>query len=142
MPRKTFDASVSDFSHAFGMLIRRVRASSASEDLNLTEVAVLARLARDGPATTAALARAECMKPQSMGTTVATLESNGLVRRKPHPSDGRQMIIELTPKGAATREHLRSARIAWLSQAIAKLDKDAQQTLFAAGDIMRQLVEP
>ncbi len=58
----------------------------------------MARLAKDGPATTADLARAESMKPQSMGTTIAALEEMGIVERKPHPTDGRQMNIELTAK--------------------------------------------
>jgi DNA-binding MarR family transcriptional regulator len=69
----------------------------------LTESAVLARLAKDGAATTADLARAESVKPQSMGATVATLEELGLVQRKPHRTDGRQMNIELTAKGVAVR---------------------------------------
>ena len=94
MPRQTFDAAVIDFSHAFGLLMRRVRAAAASHELSLTEAAVMARLAKEGPATTADLARAESMKPQSMGATIAALEEMGLVERKPHPTDGRQVNIE------------------------------------------------
>src|ERR1039458_3669055 len=104
MPRKAFDTAVIDLSQAFGLLVRRVRAAAASQELSLTEAAVLARLSKDGPATTADLARAESMKPQSMGATVAALEEMGLVERKPHPTDGRQVNIELTAKGAAVRK--------------------------------------
>jgi len=57
----------------------------------------MSRLARDRPAAPADLARAEGMKPQSMGTTVAALEDMGMVERKPRPTDGRQVNIELTP---------------------------------------------
>ena len=77
MARKTFEIAVIDFSQAIGLLVRRVRAAAASHDLSLTESAVMARLAKEGPATTAELARAESMKPQSMGTTVAALEEHG-----------------------------------------------------------------
>jgi len=101
MPRKTFEIAVIDLLQAIGLLVRRVRAAAASHELSLTESVVLARLANDGPATTADLARAEGMKPQSMGTTVAALEEMGMVERKPHPTDGRQMNIEITAKGAA-----------------------------------------
>ena len=104
MPRKTLDTAVIDFSHAIGLLVRRVRAAAASHELSLTEAAVMARLGKDGPATTAELARAEGMKPQSMGATVAALEEMGMVERKPHPTDGRQVNIELTAKGAAVRK--------------------------------------
>lgn len=141
MPRKTLDLDVIDFTQAMGLLVRRVRAAAASHELSLTEAAVMARLARDGPATTADLARAEAMKPQSMGTTISALEEMGMVARKPHPSDGRQMNIDLTAKGAAVRKSTRDAKRTWLAQAITQLDKEEQARLFAAGEIMKRLAE-
>jgi DNA-binding MarR family transcriptional regulator len=141
MPRKTYEADIIDFTQAVGLLVRRVRAAAASHEVSLTESAVMARLAREGPATTAELARAEGMKPQSMGTTIAALEELGMVERKPHPSDGRQVNIQLTAKGAAVRESFKSAKRTWLAQAIAQLNKQDQATLFAAGEIIRRLVE-
>jgi DNA-binding MarR family transcriptional regulator len=141
MPRKPLDTAVIDLSQAFGLLVRRVRAAAAAQELSLTEAAVLARLAKDGPATTADLARAESMKPQSMGATVAALEEMGLVERKPHPTDGRQVNIELTAKGAAVRKSAKEAKQTWLAQAIAQLEDEERETLFAAGAIIRRLVE-
>jgi DNA-binding MarR family transcriptional regulator len=141
MPRKTLDTAVIDFIHTIGLLVRRVRAAAASHELSLTESAVMARLARDGPATTADLARAEGMKPQSMGTTIAALEERGIVERKPHPTDGRQVNIELTAEGAALRKIAKVAKRTWLTQAIAQLDEQEQDTLFKAGDIIKRLVE-
>jgi DNA-binding MarR family transcriptional regulator len=88
MSRKTLGIAVIDFIQAIGLLVRRVRAEAASHELSLTEAAVMARLAKDGPATTADLARAEGMKPQSMGTTIAALEEMGMVERKHHPTVG------------------------------------------------------
>jgi DNA-binding MarR family transcriptional regulator len=141
MPRKTFDIAVTDFIQAIGLLVRRVRAAAASHELSLTEAAVMARLAKDGPATTADLARAESMKPQSMGTTIAALEEMGLVERKPHPTDGRQVNIELTAKGAAVRKSAGDAKRTWLAQAIAKVDERERETLFKAGEIIKRLVK-
>jgi DNA-binding MarR family transcriptional regulator len=141
MPRKTLELAVSDFTQAVGLLVRRLRAAAASHELSLTEAAVMARLANDGPATTADLARAESMKPQSMGATIAALEEMGLVERKPHPTDGRQVNIELSAKGAAVRKSAGDAKRTWLAQAIAQLDKHEQATLFAAGEIIKRLVE-
>ena len=141
MSRKTLGIAVIDFIQAIGLLVRRVRAEAASHELSLTEAAVMARLAKDGPATTADLARAEGMKPQSMGTTIAVLEEMGMVERKPHPTDGRQVNIELTGKGAAVRESAKDAKRIWLAQAIAQLDKQEQATLFAAGEIIKRLVK-
>ncbi len=141
MPRKSLELAVSDFTHAIGLLVRRVRAAAASHELSLTESAVLKRLANDGPVTTADLARAESMKPQSMGTTVAALEEMGLVERKPHPTDGRQVNIELTAKGAAVRKSAGDAKRTWLALAIAQLDEQEREALFKAGEIIKRLAE-
>jgi DNA-binding MarR family transcriptional regulator len=141
MPRKLLEIAVIDFTQAIGLLMRRVRAAAASHELSLTESAVMARLAKDGPATTADLARAESMKPQSMGTTIAALEERGMVERKPHPTDGRQVNIELTAQGAAVRKSAKDAKRTWLAQAIAQLDEEERETLFKAGEIIKRLVE-
>ena len=141
MARRALEISALDFIQAIGLLVRRVRAAAASHELSLTEAAVMARLAREGPATTADLARAEGMKPQSMGTTIAALEERGMVERRPHPSDGRQVNIELTARGAAVRKSAKDAKRTWLAQAIAQLDDEERETLFKAGEIIKRLAE-
>jgi DNA-binding MarR family transcriptional regulator len=135
------DASVAEFVHAVGLLVRRVRAAAAAHELSWSEAVVLGRLGNDGPATTADLARAEAVRPQSMGATIAALEERGLVERKPHPTDGRQVNIVLTAKGAAVRKSSKDAKLTWLAQAIAGLDDKDRETLFAAGRIIKRLVE-
>jgi DNA-binding MarR family transcriptional regulator len=141
MPRQNLDTAVTEFAQAIGLLVRRARTAAASHELSWTESAVMARLAKDGPATTADLARAEGMKPQSMGTTIAALEKMGMVERRPHPTDGRQINIALTDKGNAVRKSAREAKRTWLAQAVARLDEPERETLFAAGEIIRRLVE-
>lgn len=138
---RTRDLDVSDFARTLGRLVRHMRAAAAQHELSLTESAVLARLGRDGPATTAELARAEGMRPQSMSAAVATLEERGLVGRKPHPSDGRQVNIALTEKGAAVRSSTKDLKRAWLAQATARLQDEERQILARAGDILKQLLD-
>jgi len=135
------EISVADFTQAVGQLVRRVRASAASQELSMSESSVMSRLDKAGPATIADLARAEGIKPQSMGTTISTLEEMGLVERRPHPTDGRQMNIELTAKGLALRKATYAAKKTWLMQAITQLDEAEQETLFRAGEIIRRLAE-
>ncbi len=137
---KDLKAAVTDFVQAVGLLARRVRAGGAHE-LSWTQSAVLGRLVVGGPATTAELALAEAMKPQSMGATIAALEGLGMVARVPPPTDGRQMTITPTPKGEAERKRTGDAKRAWLLEAVAQLDAREQQTLFAAGDIIRRLAD-
>jgi DNA-binding MarR family transcriptional regulator len=81
MEGKSPDIAAIEFAQAIGLLVRRIRAAASGHELSLTEYAVLARLAKDGAATSAELARAESVRPQSMSTTVATLEEMGLVQR-------------------------------------------------------------
>ncbi|MCX5544010.1 MarR family transcriptional regulator [Paraburkholderia sp. CNPSo 3076] len=141
MSAKTPEPAVIDLMQAIGMLVRRTRNESDAGALSMTESVVMSRLANDGPATIAALARAEGMRPQSMGATIAALEQMALVKRTPHATDGRQLLIELTQKGRQLRKQTRDAKQLWLSQAIADLDEDERATLFKAGDIMRRLAE-
>ena len=123
-----------------GVLMRRVRAA-ASPNLSWSHTMVLGRLAKDGPATSAALARAEGVRPQSMGTTLNELLELGLVARRPHPTDGRQILIELTEQGVAFRTEAKGKKLAWLVQAVATLGERDQKTLFAATRILERLVE-
>jgi DNA-binding MarR family transcriptional regulator len=136
-------AAVEDFALAIGMLLRRLRADAAPElhEINWTQKAILTRLEKNGPSTAADLARAEGVKPQSMGTALAFLEEKGFVERQPHPTDGRQMNIKLTAKGITLRRTTRDAAHKWLSQAIAKLDKREQATIFKAGELIKRMVE-
>jgi DNA-binding MarR family transcriptional regulator len=134
---------IAELALALGLLVRRIRAAAPSElhELSWTQKAVLARLERDGPATTAELARAEGVTPQSMGAAVAALQELGIVERKPHPTDGRQFHLQLTKKGAAMRKAATSAKHTWLARAIDKLDKRDRTTLLAAGAVIRRLVD-
>ena len=141
MPRKTFDTAITDLAQSIGLLVRRARAAAASNELSWTESGVLKRLAKEGPATTADLARTQGMRPQSMRTIIATLEKMGMIERKPHATDGRQVNIVLTARGAAAQKSAGDAKRTWLAHAIARLDRREQEALFAAGEIIRRLAE-
>ncbi|MDR3673537.1 MAG: MarR family transcriptional regulator [Holophaga sp.] len=135
------ERSVSELAQAVGLLMRRMRSATGSQELSWSERSVLGRLARGGPATTAELARAEAVRPQSMGTTIAALAAMGLVERTPHPTDGRQIRIQLTARGAARRQRIKDAKYSWLAQAVSELDPRDQETLLAAGEIFKRLAE-
>jgi DNA-binding MarR family transcriptional regulator len=71
-----------------------------------------------------------------MGTTLADLEQAGLVQRRPHPTDGRQVLFELTAEGVEARRQRNIAKREWLLAAMARLDPAEQQTLIAAAALM------
>jgi DNA-binding MarR family transcriptional regulator len=78
----------------------------------------MGHLQRRGALSTNDLAAAERVRPQSMTITVRALEEAGLVRRRPHPTDRRQMLIEMTRKGAKTLEEIFAVREDWLANVI------------------------
>jgi DNA-binding MarR family transcriptional regulator len=132
---------VDEFSVAIGQFVRRVRLEGNPDELNLSQMGALARLDEKGPMTTADLARAEAMKPQSMGTILCSLEQEGLVRRRPHPTDGRQILVELTAKGADQWRQRGIAKRNWMMSSMAKLEPREQQRLMAAIPLLKRLSE-
>src|SRR6202034_3756472 len=94
----TVDATqlASELRVVLGQLMRRLR---AEHRFPLSHGAVLGRLDRDGPQSTVELAAAERVRPQSMGQTLAELESQGLISRHPDTKDRRRTLIALTDKG-------------------------------------------
>ena len=131
-----------EFRVVLGKLKRRLREHANKGDLSLSQMAVLGYLDREGPSTVTALARAEGVRPQSMGATVAALEEAGLVSGAPHPADGRQIMLSLT---MAAREWIKASRAAredWLSQAIrSHLSPAEQEDLAKAAALLRRLIE-
>ena len=131
-----------DLRVVIGQLKRRLREQASFGDLTWSQTSVLSRLDREGPATVTSLARAEGMRPQSMGATVAALEAAGLVSGSPDPNDGRQTILSLT---AACQEWIRAGRAAredWLFRAIqSKLSPEEQGELAKAVVLLKRLAE-
>ena len=136
--RKNLEIAVTELLSVTGQLTRRLRAISNTRELTWSQVAIMARLEEAGPSTTADLARAESVKPQSMGGTLAAMEAEGLVERQPHRSDGRQILYALTDEGREARRKVSLAKREWLLAAIAQLSPAEQKTLLAAVDIIRR----
>jgi DNA-binding MarR family transcriptional regulator len=122
-----------------GQLIRRLR---SEHRLPLSHGVVLGRLDRDGSQSVSELALAERMRPQSMAQTVADLEADGYVARRPDPTDGRRALVDLTETGLAALESDRRQREGWLAGAIAhEMSAEEQAVLRDAVPLLRRLAE-
>jgi DNA-binding MarR family transcriptional regulator len=125
-----------------GALKRRLREQADVGDLTSAQTSVLLRLERDGPATGTALARAESMRPQSMGAIIAALEEAGYVVGTPDPSDGRQTIVSLTDHFRDWVSKARAARQDWLLRTLqARLTAGEQRQLAGAVQLLKRLLE-
>ncbi len=132
----------SELQTLFGKLKRRLRAQASSGDLTPSQIAVLVHLDRNGPTTVSALARLESVRPQSMGATVASLETLGMVKGSPDPGDGRQTILSLTPRCEEMIRTGRAARHQWLLRAVqSKLTAQEQAQLKATLPLLNRIVE-
>jgi len=105
-----------DLRAVFSRLRRRLREIGATEGLTPSQTAVLARLSKDGAASTSGLAAAERVRPQSMAASLAALEQQHLIRRDPDPEDGRRQLITLTATGTERVDGDRQARQEWLAR--------------------------
>ncbi len=110
--------AASELKVAVGRMARRVRQGQGAGDLTLSEISVLSRLDREGPATPGRLAEGEGVRPQAMGTTLAALEQRGLVHRTPDAADGRRVVMAATPAGRDLLADRRSATTERIARAL------------------------
>lgn len=142
MPNEAASQVATDLRIVAGRLIRRLREQASPGDYTAAQKAVLLRLERDGPATVTELARAEGVRSQSMGATVASLEAPGLVAGTADPNDGRRTVLSLTPRCMKLLKTTRAAKDDWLFRTIdAECSADEIKKLAAAVALLQRLAD-
>jgi DNA-binding MarR family transcriptional regulator len=122
-------------------LKRQLREQGERSNLKPSQVSVLLRLNKDGPATVSSLARSEGMRPQSMSAIITVLLDAGLVSGSPDPTDRRQTLIALTRQCQQLLSNGRAATEDWLTTIIQeKLSSEEQATLASAIDLLARLI--
>lgn len=86
-----------------GRLISSSLERDVASPLSLRQYRILERLA-ERPYRTGELASQSEVSQASVSTSVAALESRGLIRRTPDPTDGRATLVVLTDQGRETLE--------------------------------------
>jgi DNA-binding MarR family transcriptional regulator len=99
--------------------------------LSLTAAATLSTLVRSGPCRLTDLAIREGVTQPAMTQLVARLQDGGLVQRVADPSDGRAVLVSVTPAGRAVVAGRRAARAERLAGLVTQLTPDQQQQLLA-----------
>ena len=127
---------------SIGLLLRRMRQVRVEGELTVPETSALARLDRNGPATSSALAKLEQISPQSMGARLGALEARGLVERCPDPSGGRRAVMSLREAGRQVLQDKRNARTQQLAQALsAGFTSSELRQLEAAAPLLERLAQ-
>ena len=120
-------------------LARRLRLERSSEDYTLNQLSAMAVLDREGDLTVGELAAIERVKPPSMTRTVNCLVDAGLVVRRPHDTDGRQVLVGLTELGGAVLAEDRRRREQWLSRQLDQLELADRQLLARVAPLLDSL---
>ncbi|MFJ5534914.1 MarR family winged helix-turn-helix transcriptional regulator [Streptomyces sp. NPDC093261] len=129
----------SDLRAVIGNLVRRARATDAMPQ---AQAAVLGFLDREGPMTTSELAARQQVRHQTAARVVAQLAELGLVRQKPHPNDGRKVLLMLTEPGLQALQARRGRRADWLAEAIkAQLSPAEQRHLAQSVTLLKRLAQ-
>jgi DNA-binding MarR family transcriptional regulator len=105
-----------------------------------TEVGVM-RTLREGPRRITELAAEERVTQPAITLLVNRLADRGWVKRVPDPSDGRAVLVSLTPVGDEVFERLRAEYRALLHEEMAMLDDSEVETLAAAVEILDKVIE-
>src|SRR6516165_2532377 len=119
--------------------VERLVPELAEPALSDTQLAALATLERHGAMTPGELAEHEKVQPPSMTRVISALVESQLVRRAPHPSDRRQVVLTATEAGRDLVLKARRKREAWLARRLNELSPAERTTLRAAAPILEKL---
>jgi DNA-binding MarR family transcriptional regulator len=119
--------------------LSRLFLTRSSVCVSRTEVGVLRNL-REGPRRITELAAEERVTQPAITLLVNRLEERGWVKRVPDPSDGRAVLVSLTPVGEDVFERLRAEYRALLHDEMAMLDDTEVEALAAAVQILDRLI--
>jgi DNA-binding MarR family transcriptional regulator len=121
-------------------LNRRLR-QEGETGLGASTFSALATISRRGPLPLGELAALEGVKPPSITTTVAALETQGLVTRQADAADRRVSRVAVTPRGRLRLLRSRTRKTAYLAGRLAALGEPELQVLEEAAAILERALE-
>lgn len=128
-----------DLTRAVNRMHRRLRAQRGDVDLSEGQIAVLMTLKHHGAMSPGALADHERVSAPGMTRAVNGLVGAGLVTKVEHPTDRRQVLVELTELGTTEVSTVRRRRDQWLTAQLRGLTTDERATLAAATELMTRI---
>ena len=108
---------------------RWVKSPLRNTGLTYARIRLLRVLDRSGPRIMSALSDELVVSPRNVTVLVDALETNGLVRRRAHPTDRRAMLVELTPQGVETCDVMYTEHIEAVGELFSDLSDADQREL-------------
>jgi DNA-binding MarR family transcriptional regulator len=126
-----------------GQFRRKLKEQADPGEFTLAQSGALLHLEREGALTGTELAKAEGMKPQSMGPILASLEERGVVTSAADPRDGRKTLWSLSEDARRTIAETRATKEDWLARTVQSKLSDVEQRELARGvELLGRLLEP
>ena len=123
-PRQLLIENTASFAREFH---RWVEAQARGDGLTMPGLRLVERLHCRGPAMMRTLADELGLSPRNITALVDGLESDDLVVRRPHPSDRRVVMVELTTSGAEVADAVLGPRIIAMCGLFDVLDHDERE---------------
>ncbi|MFG1815092.1 MarR family winged helix-turn-helix transcriptional regulator [Kribbella sp. NPDC049174] len=108
---------------------------------NFSTLSVLHTLSRGGPMRLTDLLKTEQLKQPALTSLVAKLEQDGLIERRPDPTDGRAMLLSLTREGRQIVHSRHANRVARLTDLVDQLTDDERAVLASSMHVLTRLTE-
>jgi len=125
-----------------GQLVRRIRDESTDGvGLSLTQEWAISLLADSSGLTSAELARAQSVSPQTMSTAVSALSRAGYLSAGSDETDGRRKILHATAKGLDAVAQTRAVKQAWLQETLAGFSEEELRELDRGLALLDRIVE-
>lgn len=105
-------------------LVRHARTADTALGVPPGQLSALSVLVFGGDRTIAELAEADQVTSPTMTRIVDGLERAGLADRRPHPQDGRAVLVRASKKGRRVMERGRQQRVDRLTGLLERLDGD------------------
>jgi DNA-binding MarR family transcriptional regulator len=121
-------------------LLRRISREDAAAGISAARLSALSVLVFAGPKTVSELATMERVKVPTMSRLVSAMEGERLLRREPHGTDARAVVLHATAKGRRVLERAREMRLSLLESLLAQASAHEVDTVRRAADILDRLV--
>lgn len=113
----------------------------AVQQLSFTTLSVLHTLSRRSPLRLGELTATEQVTQSAITQLVTRLERDGLVERRPDPSDGRGVLVHITDTGRAVVAARRADRVARLTPILNQLTAGERAAIAAALPAIGRIAE-
>jgi DNA-binding MarR family transcriptional regulator len=113
-------------------LARQLNVSSTGEGLTPSQASLLGLVVGRGPLSISELTELEGLNPTMTSRVLGVLDTMGLIRRIPDPSDLRSASVSATPEGRRSDERVKARRAAVVSAAMERLPAAQQKAITTA----------